>query len=56
MKEQFIVFFHFKEWFKADALIRPHGQILTVFLCYSIKDYIFLAVLFVEGFVQGTQR
>ena len=54
-KELFNVFFHFIEWFKAYAL-RSYWQILTVFLCYSIKDHIFLAALFVEGFAQGTQR
>ena len=29
---------------------------MTNFSCVLIKDYIFLAVLFVEGFAQGTQR
>ena len=49
-------FFHFIECFKADTLIRPHWQILTVFLRYSIKDYILLAVLFAESFAQGAQQ
>ena len=48
--------FRFIEWFKVDVLRRSNCQFLTVFLCYSIKDYIFLAVLFAEGVAQGTQR
>ena len=46
----------FTECFNADTLLRSHCQIFTVFLIYSIKDYIFLAVFPVEGFVQGAQR
>ena len=49
-------FLHFIVCFKADTLRRTPRQILTVFLCCSIKDYIFSAVLFVEDFAQGTQR
>ena len=45
---------HFIVCFKADTLRRTPRQILTVFLCCSIKDYIFSAVLFVEDFAQGT--
>ena len=56
MKGAVYWFFHFIESFKADTLRRSHSQILTVFLFYSIKDYIFLAVLLAEGFAQGTQR
>ena len=56
MKGAVYWFFHFKECFKADTLRRSHRQILTVLLCCFIKDYIFLAILLVEGFAQGTQR
>ena len=45
----------FVKRFKAATLRRSHWQILTVLLCYFIKDCIFLAVFFVEGFAQGTQ-
>ena len=49
-------FFHFIECFKVDPLRRSHWHILTVFVCYFIKDYIFLAFLFVEGVAQGNQQ
>ena len=48
----------FIECFKADTVGRSHRQInrCVSVLFHSIKDYIFLAVLFVEGIAQGTQR
>ena len=46
----------FIECFTADTLRRSLWQILTVLLCYSMKDNIFSAVLLVEGFVQDAQR
>ena len=42
---------YLEEHLRTTASERSYWQILTVFLCYSIKDYIFLIVLLVEGFV-----
>ena len=44
-----------EEHLRTTASGKP-WQILTLFLCYSIKDYIFLAVLLVARFIQGAQR
>ena len=55
MKRVVYWFFHFIECFKAGTLRRSYWQISTVKF-QLIKHYSLLAVLFVEGFAQGTQR